>query len=42
MVEIRTHGRILREVWNRKPGTLIKKWGVQDSGAFKGHLVTKK
>jgi hypothetical protein len=42
MVERRTHGRMLSEVWNRKPGTLIKKRGVQASGAFKGHLVTKR
>jgi len=42
MVERRTHSRILSEVWNRKPGTLIQKRGVQASGDFKGHLVTKK
>jgi hypothetical protein len=31
----------LREVWHRRPGTLLKKRGMLVLGAFKGHLTEK-
>ena len=42
MVDRKTQGRILTEIWHRKLGTLIKKRGVSASGAFQGHLVIEK
>jgi hypothetical protein len=31
----------LKEVWHRKPGALLKKRGMLDLDAFKGHLTDK-